>query len=150
VCCSEQLAKEGRSIAVVSDAGTPGISDPGKQLAAQCAKEGVVTHPIPGPSAAIAALSVCGLDTSAFLFLGFLPVSGPERREKIEEVIASKNLVVLYEAPHRSVGIAPTSAFHAHDLLFITTASLQTDLKRRSRTSWTPEHTIAVWSAGGS
>lgn len=68
-----------------------------------------MTHPIPGPSAAIAALSVCGLDTSAFLFLGFLPVSGPERREKIEDVVASKNLVVLYEAPHRSVVIASTN-----------------------------------------
>jgi 16S rRNA (cytidine1402-2'-O)-methyltransferase len=96
------LLREGNSIALVSDAGTPGISDPGGELAAACAREGIPMHPIPGPSAVVSALSVCGFSSSVFTFVGFIPVKGRARRESLESIRSmEKQCVVLYEAPHR-------------------------------------------------
>lgn len=97
------LLKEGNSIALVSDAGTPGISDPGTELAATCAKEGIPCVPIPGPSAVVSALSVCGFHSSTFTFFGFLPVKGKARQEKVQDIGDTKHSVVLYEAPHRMI-----------------------------------------------
>lgn len=97
------MVKEGKSIAVVSDAGTPGISDPGAELADALGEAGVVMHPIPGPSAVIAAMSVCGFPGTEFTFMGFLPVKSRERKVKLSEIYNNQNTVVLFEAPHRIV-----------------------------------------------
>ena len=94
----------GESIALVSDAGTPGISDPGQELVALAIEAGVQVVPIPGPSALTAALSVCGLPGSGFVFLGFPPSKGTPRNEWFERFRAAAAivpLVVFYEAPHR-------------------------------------------------
>jgi 16S rRNA (cytidine1402-2'-O)-methyltransferase len=96
-----QLLKEGNSIGLVSDAGTPGISDPGTELAALCGKEGIPCVPVPGPSAVVSALSVCGFPSSVFTFLGFLPVKGKARQDLLLAVDSTAHCVVLYEAPHR-------------------------------------------------
>lgn len=98
-----QLLKEGNSVALVSDAGTPGISDPGTELAAHCAKEGIPCVPVPGPSAVVSALSICGFHSTTFTFFGFLPVKGKARQDKLQEIASIKHSVVLYEAPHRVI-----------------------------------------------
>ena len=95
------LALSGKSIAVVSDAGTPGISDPGTELAAALAKANVPIHPVPGPSAVISALSISGFPCSPFTFYGFLPAKGTARKEMLKQIYDTKHTLVLYEAPHR-------------------------------------------------
>jgi 16S rRNA (cytidine1402-2'-O)-methyltransferase len=92
--------REGRSVALVSDAGTPGVSDPGAWLVAEAHRAGIRVSPVPGPSAAAAALSACGFAAAQFLFAGFLPASGTARRKAIEALEAPYP-VVIYEAPHR-------------------------------------------------
>ncbi len=94
-------ALEGRSVAVVYDAGTPGISDPGAALAAALAAARVPCVPLPGACAALAALSVSGFATPEWTFGGFLPRAGRARRERIAALAAEDRAVVLYEAPHR-------------------------------------------------
>ena len=104
---SRQLLEElrnGARIAVVSDAGTPGISDPGMVLARAAIEAGVPVIPIPGASAALTALVASGLDTDRFLFFGFLPAKAGARRTALEdlaETLDQPTTVVLYEAPHR-------------------------------------------------
>ena len=88
-------------MAVVSDAGTPGISDPGCQLAEACFQNNIIVHPIPGASAVVAALSVCGFQSSQFSFFGFFDVKGKERTLKLEEIVNYKHTAVFFEAPHR-------------------------------------------------
>lgn len=106
---SRQLMEElkgGARIAVVSDAGTPGISDPGMVLAAAAIAEGVPVYPIPGASAALTALVASGLNTERFLFAGFLPPKSGARRTALEELAgtgAAPATLVFYEAPHRIV-----------------------------------------------
>jgi 16S rRNA C1402 (ribose-2'-O) methylase RsmI len=95
------LAKSGKSIAVVTDAGTPGISDPGTELAAALAGADVHIHPVPGCAAVAAALSICGFPSSPFTFLGFLPAKGTARNAALSQLAQIKHTVVLYEAPHR-------------------------------------------------
>mmetsp|Transcript_9431 Transcript_9431/g.9497 ORF Transcript_9431/g.9497 Transcript_9431/m.9497 type:complete len:358 (+) Transcript_9431:235-1308(+) len=94
-------ALDGKSLAVVSDAGTPGISDPGRELAAGCAERCVPLHPVPGPSAVVAALSVSGFPGSHFTFMGFFAVKGSERKRQMTEAASHKHTVVFFEAPHR-------------------------------------------------
>jgi len=96
--------KAGRSVALISDAGTPGISDPGAVLIRRAIEEGIEIIPIPGPSALVAALSVSGLPAEEFLFCGFLPPRKTERLKKLEELKYEKRTIVLYEAPHRLLG----------------------------------------------
>ena len=96
-----QLAKQGMSVAVVSDAGTPGISDPGAKLASECAARGVPLVPVPGACAAITALSVSGFSCTDFRFAGFLPRVGKGRRLKLAELTAEPHAVVFYESPQR-------------------------------------------------
>ena len=91
----------GARIALVSDAGTPTLSDPGYRLIRLCRESGVPVVPIPGPSAAIAALSVSGLPTDEFLFAGFLPSKTSARLQRLRELSASASTLVFYEAPHR-------------------------------------------------
>jgi len=92
---------EGRSVALVSDAGTPGISDPGYFLINLAVHENIPVVPIPGATAAIAALSISGLPTDSFVFEGFLPNRHAARIKRLEELRPEKRTLVLYEAPHR-------------------------------------------------
>ena len=92
--------RDGRSVALVSDAGTPGISDPGAWLVAEAHRAGVRVSPVPGPSAAAAAYSASGFASAPFFFAGFLPPSGTARRKALE-ALQLPYPVVLYEAPHR-------------------------------------------------
>ena len=94
------LLEDGKDVALVSDAGTPGISDPGSKIVSEVSELGVEIIPIPGASALVAALSVSGLKGSKFLFLGFLPLR-KGRKKLIEEIIDSTMPVVFYESPHR-------------------------------------------------
>ena len=94
-------AQAGQSIAVVSDAGTPGIADPGLELARGCAAAGVPVVPVPGPCAAVAALSVAGFPCAEFVFFGFLPKRGSPLTKKVAEMCAEKRTFIFYEAPHR-------------------------------------------------
>lgn len=91
----------GKAIAIVTDAGMPGISDPGYELVLACVEAGIPVVPIPGPTAAIAALSASGLPTDKFVFEGFLPAKGGDRRERLESLQAEAQTIILYEAPHR-------------------------------------------------
>ena len=91
----------GRDIAVISDAGTPGVSDPGFRLVKRAIEEGIEVIPIPGPSAHVAALVVSGLPTDAFHFFGFLPPKGAKRKKRLETIKALRGTIILYEAPHR-------------------------------------------------
>jgi 16S rRNA (cytidine1402-2'-O)-methyltransferase len=91
----------GEDCAVITDAGSPGVSDPGERLVAEALERGVAVVPIPGPSAVIAALCAAGLPTARFHFLGFLPRKGPERRALLEEVAPLSATLVLYESPRR-------------------------------------------------
>ena len=91
----------GEDIALISDAGTPGISDPGFRLVQSAIEKDVSVVPIPGPSALLAALSVSGLPTDSFHFFGFLPPKGAKRRKRLEEIRDLRGTVILYEAPHR-------------------------------------------------
>jgi 16S rRNA (cytidine1402-2'-O)-methyltransferase len=95
------LLAEGEDVALVSDAGTPGVSDPGVSLVAAAHRAGATVVPIPGPSAVAVALSAAGLPADRFLFLGFVPRKGRERRERLAEVSASPHTVVLLEAANR-------------------------------------------------
>jgi 16S rRNA (cytidine1402-2'-O)-methyltransferase len=88
-------------VALVTDAGTPGLSDPGYELVRAAVEAGVTISPIPGPSAAIAALVSSGLPTDRFLFLGFLPRQQKARREALSAVASLPYTLVLYESPHR-------------------------------------------------
>ena len=92
--------RKGRSVALVSDAGTPGIADPGALLVAEAHRAGVRVSPVPGPSAAAAAFSAAGFAAPGYRFAGFLPASGAARRKAIESLDGPLP-VVLYEAPHR-------------------------------------------------
>ena len=91
----------GESIALVSDAGTPAISDPGYRLVVAAIGAGIRVIPIPGPSALIAALSAGGLPTDGFDFRGFLPARKQERRSKLQELRGGRSTIVFYETPHR-------------------------------------------------
>lgn len=93
--------RSGQSVAIVSEAGTPAISDPGYRLITEAIDAGIVVEPIPGPSAILAALVVSGLPTDAFTFEGFLPRRSSERRRRLEALAAEPRTLVFFEAPHR-------------------------------------------------
>jgi len=95
------VLRSGRDVALVSDAGTPGISDPGFRLVRDARSQGISVIPVPGPSAATAALSVSGLPSDRFLFVGFLPPKPVPRRKALEELASSPATLVFYESPRR-------------------------------------------------
>ena len=96
-----ERVRGGESVALVTDAGSPGIADPGFPVVRAAVAEGVRVESIPGPSAVIAALQVSGLPTDAFLFAGFLPPRGAARRRRLEELSRLRETVVVFESPHR-------------------------------------------------
>jgi len=98
----EHLAA-GRSVALVSDAGTPAISDPGALVVAAALSQGYRVVPVPGANAAIAALSAAGLSAQHFLFYGFLPARGAERRRELAALAGHPYALIFYEAPHRVI-----------------------------------------------
>ena len=95
--------KEGMNIALITDAGTPGISDPGEELVRQCCEAGIALTSLPGPAACITALTLSGLPTRRFCFEAFLPAEKKERQRILEELKTETRTIVLYEAPHRLV-----------------------------------------------
>jgi 16S rRNA (cytidine1402-2'-O)-methyltransferase len=100
----------GRSVALVSDAGTPGISDPGFRLVREARARGLPVLPVPGPSAAMAALSVSGLPTDRFLFVGFLPPRAGARRKALDDLADTRSTLVFYESPVRITRALATMA----------------------------------------
>ncbi len=92
--------KQGLNIALITDAGTPGISDPGEELVKLCYEEGVVVTSLPGAAACITALTLSGLSTRRFCFEGFLPSDKKEKREILEDLKEESRTIILYEAPH--------------------------------------------------
>ncbi len=96
--------KEGKNIAIVSDAGTPGISDPGEEIVKVAIENSIEIIPIPGACAAINALIASGLSTKEFSFIGFLSAVKKEKKEKLEEIKYETRTLILYEAPHKLKG----------------------------------------------
>jgi 16S rRNA (cytidine1402-2'-O)-methyltransferase len=93
--------QQGEAIALVSDAGMPAISDPGYELVKACLEAGIAVVPIPGVTALITALAASGLPTDRFVFEGFLPSKGKERRERLQSLQGESRTLIFYEAPHR-------------------------------------------------
>ena len=95
--------QDGKNIALITDAGTPGISDPGEELVAMCYEAGIEVTSIPGAAAGITALTLSGLSTRRFAFEAFLPMDKKERKYVLEELSRETRTIILYEAPHRLV-----------------------------------------------
>ena len=95
--------QQGGSIALITDAGMPCISDPGEVLVKMAAAAGIMITVVPGATASVSALAVSGQDTGKFVFEGFLPASGKERRERLAALAGEERTIILYEAPHRLV-----------------------------------------------
>lgn len=95
--------QEGTNIALITDAGTPGISDPGEELVRMCYKAGIEVTSLPGPAACITALTLSGLPTRRFAFEAFLPADKRERQAVLSELVNETRTMILYEAPHRLV-----------------------------------------------
>ena len=93
--------EQGQNIALVSDAGTPGICDPGEEVIKKCIDIGIKVIPIPGACAMINSLICSGIDTKEFTFLGFLPLNKKLRKNKLEEIKSSNKTIIIYEAPHK-------------------------------------------------
>jgi len=95
------LVAQGKVVALITDAGSPGVSDPGERIVRAAIDAGLLVTSTPGPSAAIMAVTLSGLPSVRFVFEGFLPRSGVERKERLEAIAAELRTAVLYEAPHR-------------------------------------------------
>ena len=95
------MLKEGKNVALISDAGMPAISDPGEELVMQCIEEGIDVVPLPGPNAALTALIASGMPTGRFAFHGFLTTNKTARKQHLMEIAEMEETVILYEAPHK-------------------------------------------------
>ena len=104
--------EEGLDIAVITDAGTPGISDPGEELVKMCYETGIRVTSVPGPAACVTALTMSGLPTRRFAFEAFLPTDKKEREEVLKEMAAETRTIVMYEAPHRLVTLEGAVAYY--------------------------------------
>ena len=134
--------REGKRVALVSDAGTPGVSDPGADVVAAVRAAGLRVIPVPGASALTAALSASGLDFDGCVFAGFLPARGASRREKIAALAAGPWAIVLYEAPHR---VAETLA-DLHEALGERDVVIARELTKRFETiAQVPLAQAAAW-----
>ena len=98
-----QKLLSGKNIAVITDAGTPGISDPGEELVRQCHEAGIKVTSLPGAAACITALTMSGRPTRRFAFEAFLPADKQERKEVLSELVKETRTIIIYEAPHRLV-----------------------------------------------
>lgn len=98
------ILQEGKNVALVSDAGTPGISDPGEEVVKKCIQKGINVIPIPGACALVNALICSGLNTREFSFIGFLPTNQTEKKKKLEEIKNEVRTLIFYEAPHKLNG----------------------------------------------
>jgi 16S rRNA (cytidine1402-2'-O)-methyltransferase len=123
----------GQQLALVTDAGMPGISDPGYELVQACVSTGIVVVPIPGPTAVITALSASGLPTDRFCFEGFLPAKGTARRERLAALQPETRTMILYEAPHR---LCQTLKDLAETLGTDRSAVVSRELTKRYETFW--------------
>jgi len=110
-----EILGEGRDVALVTDAGTPGVSDPGEDLVAQAREAGFTVVPIPGPSAVTAALSVSGMPAGRYVFLGFAPRRGRDREEWLKQAATAPWTVVIFEAPARVAALVRDLAAIAGD-----------------------------------
>ena len=115
---------EGKSVALVSDAGTPGISDPGYFLINLAIDQQIPVVPIPGATAAIAALSISGLPTDNFVFEGFLPAKHTARQKRLQELTNEKRTVIFYEAPHKIIAAVEDMLDVLGDRLAVVTREL--------------------------
>lgn len=95
------MIKRGRTVVLVSDAGMPGLSDPGYRLVTACIDAGLDVEVVPGPTASVTALALSGLPPARFVFEGFLPRKPTERRRRIEELVTERRTMVIFESPHR-------------------------------------------------
>lgn len=95
--------RQGQDVALITDAGTPGISDPGEELVKMCYEQGIAVTALPGAAACILGITLSGLPARNFAFEGFLPMDGKKRRERLEALVHETRTMVLYEAPHRLV-----------------------------------------------
>jgi len=98
-----ELMREGKNIALITDAGTPGISDPGEDIVRICYEEGIPVTSLPGPAACVTALTMSGLPTRGFAFEAFLPKDKKERTLVLNELRDETRTIILYEAPHHLV-----------------------------------------------
>ena len=141
-----ELLKQGSDIAVVSDAGTPAISDPGFRLIRAAVDSGIIVVPVPGPSALVSALIAAALPTDQFFFGGFLPARSSARRARFDELRSVPGTLIFYEAPHRLA----TSLRDAHEVLGEREAVVARELTklheeiRRGRLSELAEHYSTV------
>jgi 16S rRNA (cytidine1402-2'-O)-methyltransferase len=100
-----QEIKRGKNIALVTDAGMPGISDPGEDIIKRCIEENIELVALPGPTAFVLALVLSGLSTESFVFEGFLPSKGKERKDRLNKLKNETRTIILYEAPHRIISL---------------------------------------------
>lgn len=100
----------GQSVALISDAGTPALSDPGQELVRACIQAGIPVIPVPGPVAAVAALTASGLPTDRFVFEGFLPLKPRQRQARLQQLAQEERTIVLYEAPTACSGLCRISS----------------------------------------
>jgi 16S rRNA (cytidine1402-2'-O)-methyltransferase len=114
----------GESVAVVSDAGTPGVSDPGLELVQACVDAGIPVDPVPGPSAVLAALVASGFPVSPVTFLGFAPVKASARRLWLEQLAQRTETVVFFEAPHRIEALLAAARLYLGDRLLVVAREL--------------------------
>jgi 16S rRNA (cytidine1402-2'-O)-methyltransferase len=152
---------DGAVVALVTDAGTPGISDPGAVLVRLALDAGLEVVPVPGPAAAVALLSVSGLDTHAFVFQGFLPLKAGRKRRALESLAREPRTLVFYESPHRLaktlalmlevLGDRPAAVGRELTKVFeeITRGTLAAALARYRDRAVKGEVTIAVAGCGG-
>lgn len=98
-----EILRQGKSIAIVSDAGMPTISDPGMEIVKEAIAHSIEVIPIPGVTAAVTALAVSGFDSTRFVFEGFLPTKGKPRQERLAQLQKEERTIILYEAPHRLI-----------------------------------------------
>lgn len=140
-----QMLHSGKSVALVSDAGTPGISDPGYRLIHDAIASGVGVVAIPGANAAIAALAVSGLATDKFLFEGFLPPKTQARRKRLQALSKEERTIILYESPHRIVRALSDIKDVLGDIFIVCTRELTKKFEeiRREQVSVLLEHFIA-------
>ena len=94
---------DNKNIALITDAGTPGISDPGEEIVKQCIENNIKIVPVPGACAFVNALICSGLDTTEFTFIGFLPLNKKNRKEKLDKIKKCNTTAILYEAPHKLI-----------------------------------------------